>query len=75
MSPSERASELQEKIRDYFEAGTLEIWVIDPKRRTIVMHAVGAGTRPFSVGQTFDGGEMFPGFQMAVAELFEGIAP
>ena len=74
LSPSERASELEEKLQDYMLAGTSLIWVVDPVRRTIMTISSGAPVRWLSEGETLDGGTVIPGFSCAVADVFEGIA-
>ena len=75
LSPSERAWELQEKINDYFASGTEEIWVIDPKRRSVMAVQLVAAVRTFDTTATFEGSTVLPGFQIEVAALFEGLAP
>lgn len=75
LSPFESASDLQEKIDDYFASGTEEIWVIDPRRRTARILSVGGQVQSFRAEESFTGSAVLPGFQMAVAELFEGLAP
>ena len=74
LSPSTRASELEEKLHDYTVAGTSLIWVVDPARRTIMTIASDAPVRWLSEGDTLDGGAVIPGFACPVAEVFEGIA-
>lgn len=74
LSPSERASELEEKLHDYTLGGTSLIWVVDPVRRTVMTIATDAPVRWLSEGDTLDGGTVIPGFTCAVAEIFEGIA-
>jgi Uma2 family endonuclease len=74
LSPSESASELEEKLDDYRSCGTPLIWVVDPVRRTVMIVASDAPVRWLREGGTLDGGHVVPGFICEVAELFEGIA-
>ena len=74
LSPSTRASELEEKLHDYTVAGTSLIWIVDPARRTIMTIASDAPVRWLSEGDTLDGGTVIPGFACPVADVFEGIA-
>jgi len=74
LSPSETASELQEKLDDYAISGTPLVWVADPVRRTVTIVAVDAPTRWLREGDTLDGGSVIPGFSCAVADIFDGIA-
>jgi Uma2 family endonuclease len=75
LSPSETASELEEKLDDYTLAGTHLIWVVDPVRRTVTVIASSAAVKWLREGESLDGGDVIPGFALPVAEIFEGIAP
>lgn len=74
LSPSETASDLQEKLDDYKVAGTPLVWVVDPVRRTVMIVAIDAPVRWLHEEDTLDGGEVLPGFTSPVAEMFDGIA-
>ena len=74
LSPSESASELEEKLDDYRACGTPLIWVVDPVCRTVMIVASDAPVRWLREGDTLDGGIAIPGFSCAVAELFKGVA-
>ena len=74
LSPTESASELEEKLDDYRACGTPLIWVVDPVRRTVMIVASDSAVRWLREADTLDGGEVVPGFSCGVAELFEGIA-
>ena len=74
LSPSESASELEEKLDDYRACGTPLIWVVDPVRRTVMIVASDAPVRWLREGDMLDGGDVIPGFSCEVAELFKGIA-
>lgn len=74
LSPSETASELEEKLHDYIGAGASLIWIADPLRRTIMTIPVDAPVRWLSEGDVLEGGAVLPGFSCAIAEVFEGIA-
>lgn len=74
LSPSESASDLEEKLDDYRACGTPLIWVVDPVRRTVMIVASDSPVRWLHETDTLDGGEVIPGFLCGVAEIFEGIA-
>jgi Uma2 family endonuclease len=74
LSPSETASELEEKLRDYVASGTSLVWIVDPVRRTVMVIPSDAPVRWLSEGDTLDGGAVIPGFTCVVSEIFEGIA-
>jgi Uma2 family endonuclease len=74
LSPSETASELEEKLGDYAAAGTPLIWVIDPERRTVMVIAADAPVRWLREGDDLDGSTVIPGFEIPVSAIFDGIA-
>ena len=74
LSPSESASELEEKLDDYRACGTPLIWVIDPVRRTVMIVASDSPVRWLREADALDGGAVVSGFSCGVADLFEGIA-
>jgi Uma2 family endonuclease len=73
LSPDDTAGELQERLDDYFAAGTRAVWVIDPDRRTVAMHSSTGPTRRLREPDTLDGADVLPGFAMPVRTLFEGL--
>ena len=74
LSPSESASELEEKLDDYLFSGTPLIWVVDPVRRTVMIVAADAPVRWLREGDSLDGGTVIPGFTCPVSDIFEGLA-
>jgi Uma2 family endonuclease len=74
ISPSETASSLEEKIRDYATSGTPLIWLVDPIRRTVMSIPADTPVSWLAEGDTLDGGSVIPGFSCPVAEVFDGIA-
>lgn len=75
LSPSDTASDLEEKLADYRAAGTPLVWVVDPVKRLVTVLADDAPPRWLRERDTLDGGAMVPGFACRVIDLFEGLAP
>ena len=75
LSPSETASELEQKLDDYRTCGTPLIWVLDPVQRTVMVVANDSPLHWLREPDTLDGGNVVPGFSCRVSELFEGIDP
>jgi len=71
-----RAAEIdmEEKREDYFAAGTLVIWDVDPGAEPISVYRHDAPTTPvvFRRGEIADAEPAVPGWRMAVDEVFEG---
>ena len=74
LSPSERASELEQKLHDYCTCGTPLIWVLDPAQRTVMVVATNSALHWLCEADTLDGADVVPGFSCKVSALFEGIA-
>lgn len=74
LSPSETASQLQEKLDDYVRSGTTLVWVVDPVRRTVRIVSTDVPETLLRERDTLTGGHVLPAFSCDVAEIFEGIA-
>jgi len=70
LSPNDRLEEINEKIDDYLAAGVALVWVIDPHRRTVVIHRPEAEPELVNIRQELSGEPHLPGFRVAVAQLF-----
>lgn len=74
LSPSETASDLQERLDDYQLSGTSLLWVLDPVRRSVTVIARNAPLKQLHERDTLNGGDVLPEFFCAVSDLFDGIA-
>jgi Uma2 family endonuclease len=70
LSPSNTASEIRLKRRDYFQAGTRLVWVIDPKKLTARTYTAPDASQAVGKSGSLDGGEVLPGFRVSLPELF-----
>ena len=57
------------EVEDYL-GGVPLLWVFDPWRRTVAVHAPGRTLRTLGQGDSLEGGEVLAGFRVPVAELF-----
>jgi Uma2 family endonuclease len=69
-SPSNRDSEIEKKIGEYFGRGTRLVWLADPKKRTVTVYPKDALAYVVSGSESLDGGDVLPGFRVAVNKLF-----
>ncbi|MEO7086524.1 MAG: Uma2 family endonuclease [Gemmatimonadaceae bacterium] len=74
LSPDERTTELEEKLSDYWAAGTRLAWVVDPAWRGVTVRSPSGAQRRLSESETLDGGDVLPGFSLPVSRLFERVA-
>lgn len=70
LSKGNTKGEMARKLREYFDAGTRLVWIVDPKTRTVRVHTSPAEPAVLTEGQTLEGGAVLPGFRVPVARLF-----
>jgi Uma2 family endonuclease len=77
ISPHESESDLDEKISDYFTAGTEQVWAVYPRAQLIHVYLreenLTAKTRTYHLyrsGDMLEGPTLFPGLQIEVAAVF-----
>ena len=69
ISPSNIATDIHFKIRQLQAAGTTMVWIVYPKSRTVEVHTA-SGATTLEVGDTLSGGDVLPGFELPVREIF-----
>jgi Uma2 family endonuclease len=70
LSPGNTKREMAEKIEEYFAAGARLVWVVNPKPKTVTVYRSLTDIDVLTEKDILDGGEVVPGFQIAVAEIF-----
>lgn len=71
VSPNDRADDVREKVWEYLEAGTRQVWVLWPRQRAASVYRKGAPTLELGAEDSLEGGEVLPGFRVRVSDLFE----
>ncbi len=70
LSPSETIRTIHRKLKQYFEAGVKETWIVDPVSRTIeVWTGPSLPERELAEGDSLTS-PLLPGFSLGVTELF-----
>lgn len=66
--------EIAAKRADYFEAGTLVVWDVDPIASTIACYRAASPSQAeiFRAGETADAEPAVPGWKIAVSDVFGG---
>ena len=72
-SPSNRASQIREKIERYLTGGGQLVWDIDPQRRQVMAHRPGEAPVVFQGTDTLTAEGVIPGFALPLEELFSGL--
>ena len=70
ISPNDRYSEVEEKVSDWLRAGTQMVVVIDPLQRTAAVYRAPDDICILTEGDMLDGGDVVPGWKMALADVF-----
>lgn len=69
VSPSDRSSDVEEKVQSWLDAGVRIVLAVDPQNSTIREYRPGGLIRRFADG-VVDLDSVLAGFQLDVAELF-----
>ena len=67
----EEQRQLRIKLSSYLAAGVL-VWVVNPEDQLVEVHQVGQSALVVDASGTLTGGEVLPGFKLAVKDIFPG---
>ncbi len=70
LSEGNTPAEMERKLDDYFRAGVRLVWLVDCEQRTIAVHTSPADPQVLDASATLTGGEVLPGFELPLVELF-----
>jgi len=70
LSPSNTPHEMRVKVVNYLSVGTT-VWVVDPDRQQVEVYVPGQPVRKVGLDGVLDGGDVLPGFSVAVREIFQ----
>lgn len=71
LSPSNTRRQIDAKIREFLNAGTTMVWVVDPLDRSVRVHRKDSAAPVIRMsGAMLDGEDVLPNFQVAVSSLF-----
>jgi Uma2 family endonuclease len=71
LSPGNTVSEMDRKLREYFQAGVRLVWLIDAAKKTAVAYRSEHDAKRIAAEGSLDGEDVLPGFALPLAELFE----
>jgi Uma2 family endonuclease len=69
LSPSNRPDEIAIKVDNYLRAGVV-VWVVNPDAQRVTVHRPDAPPKTYRITDTLDGGNVLPGFTLAVKDIF-----
>jgi Uma2 family endonuclease len=71
LSPGDAAQEVEEKVHQYLESGSLMVWVVNPKHQTVTVYRSLTDIKILTAADTLEGQDVVEGFRCSVAEIFE----
>jgi Uma2 family endonuclease len=70
ISPSDRYTEVEEKVQDWLSAGTHMVVVVNPRTRAVTVYRAPTEVTRLTESDLFSGGDLLPGFTCRVSEFF-----
>ena len=70
LSKSNTKKEMERKRREYFAAGTQLVWMVDPRKRTILVYTAPAEFTTLGIDDSLDGSDVLPEFRTPIRDLF-----
>ena len=74
-SDSNSWPELRRKAARYLAAGTPMVWLVDAEARTLELYQADIAPQSLAGDDVIEGGDVLPGFRVAVKDLFLAQAP
>jgi Uma2 family endonuclease len=71
LSPANNPHDMRVKVANYLTTRAT-VWVVDPDRKLVEVYAPGQMVKKVGVDGTLDGGDVLPGFTLAIKDIFEG---
>ena len=71
LSVSNTRGEMDRKLRDYFAAGVLLVWYLDPEKRQVAVYEAVDRLTTLDETGTLDGGVILPGFTLRISDWLD----
>jgi Uma2 family endonuclease len=70
LSPSDRTIEVEDKVAAWLGGGAQLVWVVSPKLHTVTVYRSLTDIVTLTKKDTLDGGNVVPGFQLLISQIF-----
>ncbi len=70
ISPGDGYADVEEKVFDWLDAGTKMVVVINPRQRSATVYKSPTDITVLTEADVLDGGDIVPGFELAVRDIF-----
>lgn len=71
ISPNDRSPGINDKTRMWLSYGVRMVWEVYPERREVWVHQLGQPRVVLGEDDTLDGGDILPGFNIPVRDIFD----
>jgi Uma2 family endonuclease len=71
ISPNDRMRDVEEKVQQYFDAGTRLVWLVRPEARVVMVRYPDGRGQMLRESEVLSGEDVLPGFEVKLTELFE----
>jgi Uma2 family endonuclease len=70
ISPNDSYSEVEEKVEAWLDAGCRLVVVVNPRNRSLKVYRSRTEVTVLTIDDSFDGGEVVPGFRLPIRRIF-----
>jgi len=71
ISPNDVWDKVTDKVRDYFDAGVRQVWLVSQSQRQVFVYDSPTQIRVVATDEELTSEQLLPGFKCRVAELFQ----
>jgi Uma2 family endonuclease len=70
LSPSDRPSRVTTRISRWFGYGAKQVWIVNPKNRSVTVHRSPTDVTTFSGSDHLEAEDLLPGFRLSLDRIF-----
>ena len=70
LSPGDRRGKVNKKISLWLRSGAKQVWIVEPKHRTVAIYRSESDTTTFSGSDYLESQDLFPGFRLSLDRIF-----
>jgi Uma2 family endonuclease len=71
VSPNDKASEIEQKTKEWLDFGVDLVWVVYPESERVHVHSKSRTFHVLEGNETLDGGDVLPGFETPISTFFQ----
>jgi len=69
LSPADTTLDVQQRVRDYLDAGTRLVWLVAPQARTLTVYRADGSARLLRDQDVLDGEDLLPGLVIPLSDI------